>query len=70
MCSIDDVVMYEDVTNILSVDADGYITGQIDHTDGDFRSYHCEGCGEDFGEGTYDMNKSWQLVKEHLSEKN
>lgn len=68
-CSIDDIELWEDQTMMYAIDNDGYVVHNVDMTDGDFRCYHCNNCEENFGEGTYDQQKSFELVKEHFNEK-
>jgi hypothetical protein len=50
ICTLDDLKYLQDVTEYYLVGADGEPTAYVDVTDaGDFRSYLCDGCGEEFG---------------------
>lgn len=59
-CSLDDIEYWEDVTHIYNTDENGEPIYETEHTDGDFRCYHCLLCNEEFN--------TFKEVKEHINE--
>jgi hypothetical protein len=57
-CQLDDVQYWQDYTMMYSVTPDGEPFTEVDSTDGDFRCYYCENCGQEFD--------NFEKVKAHL----
>lgn len=58
-CKLSDIEYWEDVTHFYNIFENGDPNYETEHTDGDFRCYHCSNCDEEF--------KTFEEVKEHIN---